>query len=64
MARRSKKVTTPGDASGDVKVLAPVQGTIVTRVTKRFVRRTDNLMKIASKELSHAKRKKGGARED
>lgn len=57
-------VTTPGDVSGDVRVLAPVQGTIVTRVTKRFVRRTDNLMKIASKELSHAKRKKGGALED
>lgn len=57
-------VTTPGDASGDVKVTAPTSGTIVTRASKRFVRRTDNLMKIASTELSHAKRKKGGGLED
>ena len=57
-------VTTPGDPSGDAKVAAPTDGTIVTRVTKRFVRRGDNLMKIASTELSHAKRKKGGALED
>lgn len=57
-------VTRPGDPAGDVKVAAPTDGTIVTRITKRFVRRTDNLMKIASRELSHAKRKKGGALED
>lgn len=57
-------VTTPGHAEGDVRVLAPTAGTIVTRVSKRFVRRTDNLMKVASAELSHAKRKKGGALED
>lgn len=57
-------VTTPGDTAGDVKVLAPTDGAIITRVSKRFVRRTDNLMKIASSELSHAKRKKGGALED
>ena len=57
-------VTTPGDPAGDVTVTAPTGGTIVTRVSKRFVRRTDNLMKIASTELSHAKRKKGGALED
>jgi predicted deacylase len=57
-------VTTPGDPAGDVKVTAPTEGTIVTRVTRRFVRRGDNLMKIASSELSHAKRKKGGALED
>jgi predicted deacylase len=57
-------VTTPGDASGDVTVTAPTEGTIVTRITKRFVRRTDNLMKIASRELSQAKRKKGGGLED
>jgi predicted deacylase len=57
-------VTTPGEPAGDIKVLAPTEGTIVTRVTKRFVRRGDNLMKIASSELSHAKRKKGGALED
>jgi predicted deacylase len=57
-------VTTPGDPSGDVRVTAPTDGTIVTRITRRFVRRGDNLMKIASSELSHAKRKKGGALED
>lgn len=57
-------VTTPGDSTGDFKVDAPAGGTIVTRVTRRFVRRGDNLMKIASAELSHAKRKKGGALED
>jgi predicted deacylase len=57
-------VTTPGDPAGDVKVTAPTGGMIVTRVTKRFVRHGDNLMKIASTELSHAKRKKGGALED
>jgi len=57
-------VTTPGDATGDVVVTAPTGGTIVTRITKRFVRRTENLMKIASSELSQAKRKKGGALED
>ena len=57
-------VTTPGDATGDVDVHAPTSGVIVTRISKRFVRRTDNLMKIASSELSHAKRKKGGALED
>ena len=55
---------TPGDPSGDVKVTSPTDGTIVTRVTKRFVRRGDNLVKIASAELSHATRKKGGALED
>lgn len=57
-------VTAPGDASGDVKVTAPTDGTIVTRISKRFVRKTDNLMKIASTELSNAKRKKGGGLED
>ncbi|MGV3553130.1 peptidase M14 [Rhizobium sp.] len=57
-------VTTPGEPAGDIKVLAPTSGTIVTRISKRFVRRGDNLMKIASSELSHAKRKKGGALED
>lgn len=57
-------VTTPGDTSGDVKVTAATEGTIVTRITKRFVRRSDNLMKIASRELSQAKRKKGGGLED
>lgn len=57
-------VTTPGDPSGDVAVTAPTDGTIVTRVGKRFVRRADNLMKIASTELSHAERKKGGGLED
>jgi len=57
-------VTKPGDATGDVKVTAPTEGTIVTRTTRRFVRRTDNLMKIASSELSQAKRKKGGGLED
>lgn len=57
-------VTIPGDPAGDVRVAAPTDGTIVTRITRRFVRRGDNLMKIASAELSHAKRKKGGALED
>jgi predicted deacylase len=57
-------LTTPGEASGDVQVLAPTDGTVVTRISRRFVRRGDNLMKIASSELSHAKRKKGGALED
>jgi uncharacterized protein len=57
-------VTSPGEPAGDMQVTAPADGTIVTRVTRRFVRRGDNLMKIASSELSHAKRKKGGALED
>jgi hypothetical protein len=57
-------VTRPGDPSGDVKVLAPTDGTIVTRVRARFVRRGDNLMKVASREKSNAARKKGGALED
>lgn len=57
-------VTTPGEPSGDIRVTAPTDGTIVTRITRRFVRRGDNLMKIASSELSNAKRKKGGALED
>ncbi|MCB1447352.1 MAG: succinylglutamate desuccinylase/aspartoacylase family protein [Rhizobiaceae bacterium] len=57
-------VTTPGDSAGDVRVEAPADGTIVTRVGARFVRRGDNLMKIASAELSHARRKTGGGLED
>lgn len=56
-------VPTPGDPSGDVRVLAPADGTIVTRVTGRTARRGDNLMKIASRELSHATRKPGGGLE-
>ncbi|MBL0371033.1 succinylglutamate desuccinylase/aspartoacylase family protein [Rhizobium sp. KVB221] len=57
-------VTTPGDVSGDRQVLSPTDGTIVTRVGRRFLRRGDNLMKIASRELSGAKRKPGGGLED
>jgi predicted deacylase len=57
-------VTVPGDPSRDVVVTAPVDGTIVTRVSRRFVRRTDNLMKIASRELSGTPRKAGGGLED
>lgn len=57
-------VTTPGNPAGDIAVSAPTSGTIVTRISKRFVRRGDNLIKLASAELSHAKRKKGGALED
>ena len=57
-------VTVPGDQSRDVVVTAPCDGDIVTRVQNRFVRASDNLMKIASGELSHAKRKAGGGLED
>lgn len=57
-------VTTPGDPSRDVIVTAPCDGDIVTRVMHRVVRATDNLMKIASRELSHAARKPGGGLED
>jgi hypothetical protein len=53
----------PGDPSQDVVVTAPCDGYIVTRVQHRFVRPTDNLMKIASRELSHAARKPGGGLE-
>jgi predicted deacylase len=54
----------PGDPSHDVVVTAPCDGDIVTRVHHRIVRVTDNLMKIASRELSHAARKPGGGLED
>ena len=54
----------PRDPSQDVEILAPVDGEIVTRVQHRFVRRSDNLMKIASRELSHTPRKPGGGLED
>jgi hypothetical protein len=57
-------VTVPGDPSRDVVVTAPCDGDIVTRVQHRFVRLSDNLMKIASGELSHAARKAGGGLED
>lgn len=53
----------PGEPAKDVVVTAPCDGYIVTRVQHRFVRPTDNLMKIASKELSHAARKPGGGLE-
>lgn len=53
----------PGDPSKDIVVTAPCDGYIVTRVQHRFVRPTDNLMKIASRELSHAARKPGGGLE-
>jgi len=53
-----------GDPAQDVVILAPVDGAIVTRVQHRFVRRTDNLMKIASHALSHTPRKPGGGLED
>jgi predicted deacylase len=54
----------PGDPSKDVVISAPVDGEIVTRVMHRVVRATDNLMKIASRELSHTPRKPGGGLED
>lgn len=54
----------PGDPASDIIVTAPCDGDIVTRVQHRFVRPTDNLMKIASKQLSHATRKPGGGLED
>lgn len=54
----------PGDPSHDVVIVAPVDGEIVTRVQHRFVRVTDNLMKIASRELSNTPRKPGGGLED
>lgn len=57
-------VPVPGEPSRDVVVTAPCDGDIVTRVQHRFVRVTDNLMKIASRELSHAARKAGGGLED
>jgi predicted deacylase len=57
-------VPVPGDPSRDVVVTAPCDGDVVTRVHHRIVRVTDNLMKIASRELSHAARKPGGGLED
>lgn len=57
-------VPVPGDPSQDVVVTAPCDGEIVTRVHHRIVRTTDNLMKIASRELSGAPRKPGGGLED
>jgi predicted deacylase len=54
----------PGDPSQDVVISAPVDGEIVTRVQHRIVRKTDNLMKIASRELSGVPRKPGGGLED
>jgi predicted deacylase len=62
--RLATLVTTPGFPENDVAILAPVEGTIVTRVAARFVRRGDNLMKIASTALSNKPRKPGGALED
>jgi len=57
-------ITTPGDLSRDRVIASPVDGDIVTRVIHRFVRPTDNLMKIASRELSGTPRKPGGGLED
>lgn len=57
-------VTEPGNPERDLVVTAPTDGVIVTRVSARFVRPGDNLMKIASSELSHQGRKPGGALED
>ncbi|MDB5524848.1 MAG: putative succinylglutamate desuccinylase/aspartoacylase [Rhizobium sp.] len=57
-------VNVPGDPSRDVVIASPVDGDIVTRVQHRFVRPTDNLMKIASRELSRTPRKPGGGLED
>jgi predicted deacylase len=54
----------PGDPTQDVVISAPVDGEIVTRVQHRIVRKTDNLMKIASRELSGVPRKPGGGLED
>lgn len=53
-----------GDPTKDVVITAPVDGEIVTRVHHRIVRKTDNLMKIASRELSGVPRKPGGGLED
>lgn len=53
-----------GDPSRDVVITAPSDGLIVTRVHHRTVRVGDNLMKLASRELSHAARKPGGGLED
>jgi len=57
-------VPVPGDPSHDVVITAPCDGHIITRVMHRVVRATDNLMKIASRELSGAQRKPGGGLED
>ena len=57
-------VPVPGDPSRDVLITAPCDGDIVTRVMHRVVRQTDNLMKIASRELSGTPRKPGGGLED
>ena len=57
-------VNEPGDPQRDVVITSPCDGAIVTRVQHRFVRPTDNLMKIASQELSNTARKPGGGLED
>lgn len=57
-------VPVTGDPSQDVVITAPCDGDIVTRVQHRFVRATDNLMKIASHELSQTPRRPGGGLED
>jgi uncharacterized protein len=57
-------VSRPGEVEGDHIVTAPEDGVVVTRVSRRFARRNDNLMKLASAALSHAARKPGGALED
>jgi predicted deacylase len=57
-------VPSPGDKSADRLVTAPADGIVVTRISRRFVRRGDNLVKIASHELSGAPRRPGGALED
>jgi hypothetical protein len=62
--RLATVVPVPGDPAQDVVITAPCDGDIVTRVMHRVVRATDNLMKIASGELSHAARKPGGGLED
>lgn len=40
-------ITRPGLAEGDVPILAPQDGLIVTRISRRYVRRNGDLMKIA-----------------
>ncbi len=56
-------ITAPGTTDGEIDIHAPQSGLIVTRISVRFARRGDNLMKIACDKPTFENRR-GGALED
>lgn len=52
-------ITRPGLAEGDMHIHAPQDGLIVTRISRRYVRRNGDLMKIACAQPSARSRPPG-----